>query len=72
MNQTESPQNNMILGALTGDTYKRLLSHLELVQMHCGDVIYESGCEFPYHRGHLRVLSRPGLEAQVAVKVLTN
>jgi hypothetical protein len=44
----DTPQQNHLLGALPADKYGRLFSHLELVPMLLGDVLYESGEELRY------------------------
>ncbi|HEV8552103.1 MAG TPA: Crp/Fnr family transcriptional regulator [Casimicrobiaceae bacterium] len=43
-----SPQQNQLLNALPTDDYERLVSHLELIPMGLGDVIYESGSQLRY------------------------
>jgi CRP-like cAMP-binding protein len=42
------PHQNHLLGALPAAEYQRLSSHLELVEMPLGKVIYESGGELSY------------------------
>lgn len=48
MTQLNTPSQNLLLGALSVETYERLLADLELVQMPCGKVLYESGSELRY------------------------
>jgi CRP-like cAMP-binding protein len=48
MTNLDSPQQNHLLGALPADEYECLFSHLELVQMPLGEVLYESGEELRY------------------------
>ena len=36
-----SARQNQLLNALPSIEYERLLPHLELVQMNCGDILYE-------------------------------
>src|SRR6266851_1269477 len=43
-----SPHQNHLLAALPASDYKRLASHLELVSMKLGDVLYESGIQLRY------------------------
>jgi CRP-like cAMP-binding protein len=43
-----SPRRNHLLDALPTSDYERLASHLELVPMGLGDVLYESGSELRY------------------------
>ena len=43
MPSQQSPNQNRLLAALPAAEYERLSSHLELVQMPLGDVLYESG-----------------------------
>ena len=43
MPSQQSPNQNRLLAALPAAEYERLFSHLELVQMPLGDVLYESG-----------------------------
>lgn len=38
-----SPRQNQLLNALPSTEYERLLPHLELAQMSCGDILYEPG-----------------------------
>jgi CRP-like cAMP-binding protein len=45
MNNSHDPHQNHLLAALPVSDYERLMSHLELVPMSLGDVIYESGNE---------------------------
>ena len=57
----DQPQQNLLLGALPADQYAFLFSHLELVQMLTGEVLYESGEEtalrlFPHDRHRIQVL----------------
>jgi hypothetical protein len=48
-----SPHQNHLLDALPASAYERLASHLELVPMRLGEVLYESGVQlrhlFPHH-----------------------
>ncbi|OAH97427.1 Crp/Fnr family transcriptional regulator [Methylomonas methanica] len=48
MTKINSPSQNLLLGALPAETYERLLPDLELIQMSCGEVIYEPGSELRY------------------------
>ncbi|WKJ92253.1 Crp/Fnr family transcriptional regulator [Methylomonas montana] len=48
MTKLNTPRQNHLLGALPAETYERLLSDLELVQMPSGKVLYESGSELRY------------------------
>src|SRR6185295_4242740 len=43
-----SPHQNQLLDALPRSDYERLASHLELIPMGLGDVIYESGTQLRY------------------------
>jgi CRP-like cAMP-binding protein len=43
-----SPHQNHLLDALPASDYERLASHLELVPMRLGDVLYESGSQLRY------------------------
>jgi len=43
-----SPHQNHLLAALPASDYERLASHLELVPMRLGDVLYESGVQLRY------------------------
>jgi CRP-like cAMP-binding protein len=43
-----SPHQNHLLDALPKSDYERLASHLELVPMKLGDVLYESGAQLRY------------------------
>jgi len=43
-----SPHQNHLLDALPASDYDRLASHLELIPMRLGDVLYESGDELRY------------------------
>ena len=43
-----SPRQNRLLDALPAGDYQRLASHLELVAMKLGDVLYESGVQLAY------------------------
>src|SRR6202790_4847791 len=43
-----SPHQNHLLAALSSGDYARLASHLELVPMKLGEVLYESGVELRY------------------------
>jgi hypothetical protein len=40
-----NPHQNHLLGALPNSDYERLVSHLELIPMNLGDVLYESGAK---------------------------
>ena len=42
------PHRNHLLGALPATDYKRFASHLELVPMGLGEVLYESGVQLRY------------------------
>src|ERR1700687_2966107 len=46
--ETHSPHQNHLLAALPTSDYERLASHLELVPMTLGDVLYESGSRLRY------------------------
>ena len=46
--ETHSPHQNHLLNALPSSDYERLASHLELVPMRLGDVLYESGVQLRY------------------------
>jgi CRP-like cAMP-binding protein len=48
MTDSNSPSQNLLLGALPEETYKRLLPYLELIHMPNGDVLYEPGSELRY------------------------
>ena len=48
MTNLDHPQQNHLLGALPTDQYAFLFSHLELVPMLIGEVLYESGEELRY------------------------
>ena len=48
MTNLDRPQQNHLLGALPADQYAFLFSHLELVPMLIGEVLYESGEELHY------------------------
>ena len=75
MTDAHGPRHNHLIDAFSETEYERLFPHLELVPMPLGDVIYESGDKLrytlqragyiDYHRGHIMVLDRPGLEARV-------
>jgi CRP-like cAMP-binding protein len=43
-----SPHQNHLLDALPTSDYERLASHLELIPMRLGDVLYESGAQLRY------------------------
>jgi len=43
-----NPHQNHLLAALPASDYRRLASHLELVPMKLGDVLYESGVQLQY------------------------
>src|SRR5512132_750687 len=43
-----SPHQNHLLNALPSSDYERLASHLELIPMGLGDVLYESGSQLRY------------------------
>lgn len=45
MPDTHDPRQNHLFAALPADDHMHLLSHLELVPMPLGHVLYESGCE---------------------------
>src|ERR1700686_5710877 len=42
---SHSPHQNHLLDALPASAYERLASHLELVPMRLGEVLYESGVQ---------------------------
>src|SRR6202795_4319096 len=46
--ERHSPHQNHLLAALPSGDYARLASHLELVPMKLGEVLYESGVELRY------------------------
>ena len=46
--QRYSPHQNHLLAALPTSDYERLASHLELVPMTLGEVLYESGVQLRY------------------------
>jgi len=46
--EPHSPHQNHLLSALPATDYERLASHLELVPMGLGDVLYESGAPLQY------------------------
>jgi CRP-like cAMP-binding protein len=48
MTNLDHPQQNHLLGALPADQYAFLFSHLQLVPMLIGEVLYESGEEVRY------------------------
>jgi CRP-like cAMP-binding protein len=48
MSSPHSPKQNHLLDALPAGDYDRLQSHLELVPMALGDVLYESGAKLRY------------------------
>jgi len=43
-----TPQQNHLLNALPSSDYERIASHLELVPMRLGEVLYESGVQLRY------------------------
>ncbi len=43
-----SPHQNHLLDALPSSDYDRLVSHLELIPMGLGDVLYESGSQLRF------------------------
>src|SRR5450631_2678482 len=43
-----SPHQNQLLDALPASDYQRVASHLELIPMKLGDVLYESGATLRY------------------------
>jgi hypothetical protein len=43
-----SPHQNHLLAALPTSDYERIASHLELVPMKLGEVLYESGVQLRY------------------------
>src|SRR2546427_1139224 len=46
--ERHSPHQNHLLDALPTGDYERLVSHLELIPMRLGDVLYESGAQLRY------------------------
>ena len=46
--ERHSPHQNHLLDALPASDYERLASHLELILMPLGDVLYESGAKLRY------------------------
>jgi CRP-like cAMP-binding protein len=44
----QNPHQNHLLDALPRSDYQRVASHLELIPMNLGDVLYESGAKLPY------------------------
>src|SRR5881396_4007359 len=46
--QRHNPYQNHLLNALPTSDYERLASHLELIPMGLGDVLYESGSQLRY------------------------
>ena len=48
MYSPHSPKQNHLLDALPANDYERLASHLELIPMGLGDVLYESGDKLRY------------------------
>ena len=48
MNSPHSPKLNHLLDALPANDFERLASHLELIPMGLGDVLYESGDKLRY------------------------
>jgi len=45
---THSPRQNHLLDALPAGDYERFASHLELIPLGLGDVLYEPGYKLPY------------------------
>ena len=45
---SSTPHQNHLLDALPASDYERLASHLELIPMNLGDVLYESGAKLRY------------------------
>ena len=43
-----SPHQNHLIDALPASDYERVVSHLELIAMQLGDVLYESGAKLQY------------------------
>jgi hypothetical protein len=43
-----SPHQNHLIDALPASDYERVASHLQLIPMNLGDVLYESGAELHY------------------------
>jgi CRP-like cAMP-binding protein len=48
MPSPHTPRQNHLLGALPSGDYERVASHLELIPMGLGDVLYESGFKLQY------------------------
>jgi CRP-like cAMP-binding protein len=48
MSAPHSPHQNHLLDALPAGDYERVASHLELISMSLGDVLYESGTKLRY------------------------
>jgi CRP-like cAMP-binding protein len=48
MPSPHTPHQNHLLDALPGNDYERIASHLELIAMPLGDVLYESGVKLKY------------------------
>jgi CRP-like cAMP-binding protein len=48
MSSPNTPKQNHLLDALPTSDYERLASHLELIPMKLGDVLYESGAHLRY------------------------
>jgi CRP-like cAMP-binding protein len=48
MASPNTPKQNHLLDALPASDYERLASHLELIPMRLGDVLYESGAHLRY------------------------
>ena len=48
MSSPNTPKQNHLLDALPTSDYERLASHLELIPMRLGDVLYESGAQLRY------------------------
>jgi hypothetical protein len=46
--QRHSPRQNHLLNALPASDYERLASHLELIPMRLGEVLYEPGVQLRY------------------------
>ncbi|WP_296808465.1 Crp/Fnr family transcriptional regulator [Thiocapsa sp.] len=47
-NATTNPRQNRLLAALPGPEYRKLLPHLELVQLDLGETVHESGGKLRY------------------------
>jgi CRP-like cAMP-binding protein len=48
MSSPNTPKQNHLLDALPASDYERIASHLELIPMRLGDVLYESGAHLRY------------------------